>query len=460
MKRGRDDDEKGGGGGGGGGGGVYDDARYARFREWCDAVGIVTNDDAIEVRSLVDHTAGGGASTSSSTTERRHYAVFAKRDLDPDETVFTVPKSATLCAANSVTMGPRCARGELGGGLALNAAAMYELGSAVGPEEGRGMRFDGFAAILPIRGERMLPMFWDESLLKELRGTELAEHLEEDEDNFKEDWETTVEALELTEEELASGDFSLERFKEVASIAASRAFYVGGKYGECLVPCADLFNHRTGENSVAVYGVEDDEDSDEDEAFPDEEEEEEVDDGCLVIKTVKKVKAGDELFNTFGTQSNASLLHKYGFCETHNVDTATVTLDVSLFEAVYGKSVMESVYEALKTAEVDSDLLEFFECGKYYEVSHDGAIDDEFTALVTAMTRCDAPPLSDDSVKHIIIKIIDARLARYGDLGDLNEELSESGKPPAGGGVVLREAARLVRRQEVELLRAARKALL
>lgn len=456
MKRGRDDAEK-------GGGGVYDDARYARFREWCDAVGIVTNDDAIEVRSLVDHTAGGGgggAAASSSTTERRHYAVFAKRDLNPDETVFTVPKSATLCAANSVTMGPRCARGELGGGLALNAAAMYELGSAVGREEGGAMRFDGFAAILPIRGERTLPMFWDESLLKELRGTELAEHLEEDEDNFKEDWETAVEALELTEAELASGDFSLERFKEVASIAASRAFYVGGKYGECLVPCADLFNHRTGENSVAVYGVEDEEDSDEDEAFPDDDEEEEDDDGCLVIKTVKKVKAGDELFNTFGTQSNASLLHKYGFCETHNVDTATVTLDVSLFEAVYGKSVMESVYEALKTAEVDSDLLEFFECGKYYEVSHDGAIDDEFTALVTAMTRCDAPPLSDDSVENITIKIIDARLARYGDLGDLDEELSESGKPPAGGGVILREAARLVRRQEVELLRAARKTLL
>lgn len=446
MKRGRDDDGH--------------DARYARFREWCDAVGIVTNDDAIEVRSLVDTTAGGGGASSSSSSARRHYAVFAKRDLEPDETVFTVPKSATLCAANSVTMGPRCERGKLGGGLALNAAAMRELGSATG-RENRGentarMRFDGFAAILPIRGERTLPMFWDDSLLKELRGTELAGHLEEDEDNFKEDWETCAEALELTEEELASGDFSLERFKEVASIAASRAFYVGGKYGECLVPCADLFNHRTGENSVAVYGVEDEEDSDEDEAFEDDDEEEDDDDGCLVIKTVKKVKAGDELFNTFGTQSNASLLHKYGFCETHNVDTATVTLDVSLFEAVYGKDVMESVYEALKMVEVDSDLLEFFECGKYYEVSHDGAIDDEFTALVTAMTRCDTPPVSDDSVKNITMKIIDARLARYGDLGDLDEELSESGQPPAGGGVVLRQAARLVRRQEVELLRAAK----
>jgi len=80
MKRGRDDDGH--------------DARYARFREWCDAVGIVTNDDAIEVRSLVDTTAGGGGASSSSSA-RRHYAVFAKRDLEPDETVFTVPKSAT-----------------------------------------------------------------------------------------------------------------------------------------------------------------------------------------------------------------------------------------------------------------------------------------------------------------------------------------------------------------------------
>jgi len=48
-------------------------------------------------------------------------------------------------------------------------------------------------------------------------------------------------------------------------------------------------------------------------------------------------------------------------------------------------------------------------------------------------------------------------LKRYGDLGDLNADLHEDvsgGRSPAGGGVVGERAARLVRRQEVDLILA------
>ena len=48
-----------------------------------------------------------------------------------------------------------------------------------------------------------------------------------------------------------------------------------------------------------------------------------------------------------------------------------------------------------------------------------------------------------------------ARLKRYGDLSDLNADLHEDvsgGRSPAGGGVVGERAARLVRRQEVDLI--------
>jgi SET domain-containing protein 6 len=293
---------------------------------------------------------------------------------------------------------------------------------------------------------------------EELRGTELEAELEGGEEDFKEDFETCIEALDLTEEERLSGDFTFERFKAAASIAASRAFYVGGKYGECLVPCADLFNHRTGENTVAVYGVEDEveDDSDEDETFDgdkEDDEDDDDDDNYLVIKTVKSIKAGEELFNTFGEQSNASLLHKYGFCEAHNADTAVVTLDVSVFEEAFGKEKMHDVYERLSAA--NAFELKLFD-GEYYEVDRDGSIAKELCNLVSGMFEVGGLDGVVENRQTAILKIIDARLARYGDLGDLNKELRSTNKPPAGGGVVFREAARLVKRQEVELLQRAR----
>jgi RNA 3'-terminal phosphate cyclase len=50
--------------------------------------------------------------------------------------------------------------------------------------------------------------------------------------------------------------------------------------------------------------------------------------------------------------------------------------------------------------------------------------------------------------------IIDARLARYG--AEAEDTIDEGGRPPAGGGVVGRQAAKLVRLQEMRLLNRVR----
>lgn len=418
-----------------------DDVALETFAAWCRERGVRVNEDAIEIRAL--ETTGGG---------RKHYAVFARRDVRADETVFEIPKSCVLSAVNSRAVGEAVVRARLGGGLALNATAACEL-------LGRGRAgsfWAGYGAILPLEGERTLPMFWSEEERRALGGTELAAHLDEDDAAFAEDFEECATSLgkELCEEM----GFTLETFKAAASIAASRAFYLGGKYGECLVPCADLFNHRTGTNSVAVFGVEDsdDENCDDDDDDGDK-------DDTLVIKTVVNVKAGEELFNTFGEQSNTSLLHKYGFCETHNVDTAVVTLDVSLFVDVYGEKIMQAVYDSIKKTVKKAPFLEFFEDDKYYEVTSNEGIEAEFFDVARAvaktglLTRVISAASEIDAVKSITKSIILARLKRYGDLSDLDADLHEdnasgSDQPPAGGGVIGARAARLVRKQEIDLL--------
>jgi len=419
------------------------DENLERFRAWCEDVGIVTNDDALEIRSL--------KSDDEFADDRRHYAVFAKRAIEIGETLFEIPKSCVLCGKNSRAHGEAVEGARLGGGLALNVVAVGELfGDDETAREAKGF-WDGFRAILPRRGERSLPMFWDAELRDELRGTELAAHLSEDDEACDEDFETCRDAL--GEETANAMGLTLETFKAAASIAASRAFYVGGEYGECLVPCADLFNHRTGTNSVAVYGVEDDDDSDDSDGG---------DSGdTLVIKAVAEAKAGEELFNTFGEQSNASLLHKYGFCEFHNEDNVTVNLDVSLFEDVYGREKMHAVYDAMKVSlqsaeeERKQSLLDFFEAGKYYEITGANGVEDEFFALVEkikdALVEVENKKVETNDVFEAII---DARLARYG--AEAEDTIDEGGRPPAGGGVVGRQAAKLVRLQEMRLLNRVR----
>ena len=420
------------------------DENLERFRAWCEDVGIVTNDDALEIRSL--------KSDDEFADDRRHYAVFAKRAIEIGEKLFEIPKSCVLCGKNSRAFGEAVEGARLGGGLALNVVAVGELfGDDETAREAKGF-WDGFRAILPRRGERSLPMFWDAELRAELRGTELAAHLSEDDEAFEEDFETCREAL--GEDTANAMGLTLESFKAAASIAASRAFYVGGEYGECLVPCADLFNHRTGTNSVAVYGVEDDDNSDDSDGGDS--------DNALVIKAVAEAKAGEELFNTFGEQSNASLLHKYGFCEFHNEDNVTVNLDVSLFEDVYGREKMHAVYDAMKVSlqsaeeERKQSLLDFFEAGKYYEITGANGVEDEFFALVEkikdALVEVENKKVETSDV---FAAIIDARLARYG--AEAEDTIDECGRPPAGGGVVGRQAAKLVRLQEMRLLNRVRR---
>jgi SET domain-containing protein 6 len=130
----------------------------------------------------VDATRGDGDGD-----DRRHYAVYARRAIAPDDVlVASIPKASCLSARTcSCAAALRAER--LGGGLALNIAIMHER--ALGERS----RWAGYFAVLPRRGERGLPMFWSEEQRRRLRGTDLLPHVLEDDRALAEDFEEHVE---------------------------------------------------------------------------------------------------------------------------------------------------------------------------------------------------------------------------------------------------------------------------
>jgi|TARA_B110000967_G_scaffold199359_1_gene233674 SET domain-containing protein 6 len=421
-----------------------------------------------------------------------HYAVYAKTKLSHGQVVVSsIPKQACLSARTSA-----CAKAlqaeQLGGGLALNVAIMYER------LLGKKSKWYGYFAVLPNKGERTLPMFWHAEALSSLDGTELQKHVTNDIQALREDYdEHVLQGLCVNHPEHFSKELyskSFELYLEAASLAASRAFYVGAIAGEALVPIADLFNHRTDNETVRVFGADDeveeeegegqedeeegeedeeeegeeveekggeeDEDSEDSEAEDEETDVKEVDaydvpvSGALEIRVCQPTGPGEEMFNTFGVQNNASLLHKYGFCETRNGHT-TVGLDVALVEQALGK---KKVRAAAKSFGMDLDE------EVYFEIEPDGTVETSLLALIARVHRASAddddPAQENEKVRDSIRAVLNARLGEY------EEEKQDETicgavlkPPPAGGGVVGVDAASVLRASEIDLLRRALRAL-
>ena len=358
--------------------------------------------------------------------DRYHYAVYAKRNLAVDTPVVTaIPKAACL-SARTCSVAETLREARLGGGLALNIAIMHERSL------GEGSRWAGYFAVLPARGERTLPMFWTSAQLEHLRGTDLLRHVTEDAESMRLDFnENVVDGLCVTHPvAFPPGKHTLEAYMEAASLAASRAFYIGEECGEALVPWADMFNHKTDGEHVHVLGADDDdeddeeeEESEEDESEEDESEEENEEEdeeneeedagpiepptGSLVIHACACAEKGDELFNTFGQQNNASLLHKYGFCEHHNAYT-NVCVDVALVEDVVGGTKVRDA-----AAELGVDVAD----DAYFEIEPDGTIEEALLAVLGRAHRGedeeDDPTTESPDVQASLRTILERRAAMY-----------------------------------------------
>ncbi|KAK4354156.1 hypothetical protein RND71_026350 [Anisodus tanguticus] len=208
-----------------------------------------------------------------------------------------------------------------------------------------------------------------------------------------EDWRECIEPLLTSVSlQLKAEHFGVKEYLAAKSLIASRSFEVDDYYGCGMVPLADLFNHKTGAEDVHFtssyselnndadnekHGNDNIQDDDnpgptkrsshsggecfsasdlesshselDDDAHNDEHENDNNEprgdsisgsdsefssvsgDDLTVLEMimVKKVKAGDEVFNTYGSLGNAALLHRYGFAEPDN-QYDIVNLDLEL----------------------------------------------------------------------------------------------------------------------------------
>lgn len=345
-------------------------------------------------------------------------SVRASRDLKEGDVVANISKTACLTVKTS---GARemIESAELDGPLALSVAIMYERG--LGEES----PWAGYLQILPFQED--LPLVWPlDELDSLLSGTEIHKDVKEDRGLVHEDWEENIVPLtSLLPGNVDPGSFGIKEYLAAKSLIASRSFEIDDYHGWGMVPLADLFNHKTGEEDVHFTAElphsESDSEADEtdnsdaasdDEDEPstknssspeqslegentDEEEEEENssmlqdDASSLEMIMVKNVPAGAEVYNTYGLIGNAALLHRYGFTEVDNLYNI-VNIDLELVTE-WSTSSFTSRYTRARLA----SFRKLGYSSEYFEVSSTGEPETELLMLLNMLL------LPDDTHKKL-----------------------------------------------------------
>jgi hypothetical protein len=299
-----------------------------------------------------------------------------------------------------------------GGILGLSLAVMYE--------QSIGEKSPWYKYFLCIPQFEYVPLFWTAEELATLRGTDVSKALDEDRQLLVDDYnEHIFPILNSAKYPLLNSDFmSLERWMHVASIVSSRAFQVDDWHGECLVPLADFFNHKTDSEHVHFESFSDvcpecgssndcacfADDFDENDPPQLEEEEEmvkeadeESEDNILEMVVVKDCKSGEEVFNTYGPHSNASLLRLYGFVDSNNkYSSIRITREEILkeIEIISMKSLNDRIAfwdEAGKNMVEDIDMI----ANSDDEESIDDYPDSEMEAVESQFDDCEESDFED-----------------------------------------------------------------
>ncbi|KAI3798066.1 hypothetical protein L1987_33334 [Smallanthus sonchifolius] len=333
--------------------------------------------------------------------------VKALCDIHEGDLIATIPKNSCLTVKSSGAcrlIEYFCPEGY----MALSVALMYEKSL------GQQSPWFGYLQLLPDRNPDV-PLLWSVEEIDELLiGTELHKTVKEDKALVYEDWKACiVPFVESAPIKLNPDDFDLEQYLAAKSLISSRSFQIDDYYGFGMVPLADLFNHKTDAEDVHFTSISSQSESNTDSSENVENPIDDYqngdplgqnqngstvnslegdfssdDDTCsstteiLEMIMVRDVKAGTEIFNTYGSMGNAALLHRYGFTEPDNpYNIVNIDLDLvhqwssSIFSSRHTRSRL-SLWKRLHHSEFPGQQID------YFEISSDGEPEVELLKLI------------------------------------------------------------------------------
>ena len=163
-----------------------------------------------------------------------------------------------------------------------------------------------------------LPTFWGETDRGLLRGTSLKAALDAKLHSLDKEFvhlRDSIQGIDWCRHWLddgTAGQLTFNDWKQVDAMYRSRALDLPGT-GHAMVPCIDMANHASGDNTVALYDTDAD------------------GNGILVLRDGKTLKAGDEVTITYGDEKGAcEMLFSYGFLEESMTSARELFLDIDI----------------------------------------------------------------------------------------------------------------------------------
>eukprot|EP01087_Luapelamoeba_hula_P000700 TRINITY_DN1051_c2_g1_i2.p1 TRINITY_DN1051_c2_g1~~TRINITY_DN1051_c2_g1_i2.p1 ORF type:complete len:1452 (+),score=430.42 TRINITY_DN1051_c2_g1_i2:1-4356(+) len=247
--------------------------------------------------------------------------IIALQDLPAGTQLFVIPRSMLLQASTSASK-------------ALNALAVSQQQQQSGSEENSDSESDSedgesdgtqqmpwTSVILALMYEATnpaskwkpyidilpttftTPLFWDDKEVDTLLGGTTVHSAIGKQQIINDYHEVVLPFIRRNPEEFSEHVHNLDMYLRMGSIVSSYSF--NDEEGNIfMVAMADMLNHKTGHNNARLYYAKD----------------------HLSMSTIKPVKAGQELFNTYGDLSNGELFRKYGFIDDPNPhNTASIS---------------------------------------------------------------------------------------------------------------------------------------
>ncbi|XP_068168263.1 N-lysine methyltransferase setd6 [Antennarius striatus] len=297
------------------------------FLQWCDGVGLVLSS---KVRVSKEGTVAD-------------YGMLAVNDVDEGEVLFTVPRSALLSQETSkvsVLLKKEGSSLECSSGwVPLLLALLHEYTS---PQS----HWRPYLSLWTDFRTLDQPMFWSKAERDALlRGTGVPGAVDQDLANIQREYTDVVLPFITRHPDLWDPNtHTLELYTQLVAFVMAYSFQEPQEEDEedeeeeeeetaqsppIMVPMADMLNHVSDHNAHLEF-------------TPD----------CLKMVSVRRIRSGEEVFNTYGLMANWELLHMYGFTEPHQSNgNDTASIPISNLHIAATQGLQSAVERQLKEAQ-------------------------------------------------------------------------------------------------------------